>query len=595
MEHQSSFHGIISQLIERLYPKSSQKARRIVLHTYFTQSPHRRSLTLAELGNSDSLEKPLTRERARQFLSEFFAQHLPNEIAKVERGIALNDPIMLGSRGDIQYLRRVVKSIIEEVETFKFPIFARRMQDRLVRLGLVDDKIYFPVLIRLSESFQLRSSFKIDEYDGQVIVLDENQDVQHVTKDIITYAGKLATHLGGVCSFEALLTPEWDSKAPASISALDDEIKSKYILDLMGTVKDVMLLNDKTYFAFRNRDERVSTFLVPIFSVYKTLHKEKLFNAVITGLKHRFMTKPNSLKREMEIKTIIESLEALDEYCCRMTILDKRSHDSRVAGKLLTDKIANEEIGELAKSQINMARAIKESGGPVSSKDFGNLYRNVLQLKDSQKGHFYTYPTLFYKNGNGRKNDFYRTLDDLYEIADMEGKVTENTDTIDRIKERIARLQQQLEHLDDTSVTLAQHREEQGLLRAFLIETSDGMEMSSGDVSCKCMLCNRYYPSNLLVAAHVKKRSRCDDHEKKDIENIAMLQCCSCDRLFEEGYIYLNEHGVVQSNDNFPLTDDLENELVKLENNICEYMNGNENRSIYAAFHRDWALKKFMV
>ena len=44
--------------------------------------------------------------------------------------------------------------------------------------------------------------------------------------------------------------------------------------------------------------------------------------------------------------------------------------------------------------------------------------------------------------------------------------------------------------------------------------------------------------SRLLVAAHIKKRSHCTDHEKRDIANIGMLNCkFGCDELYERGFV----------------------------------------------------------
>ncbi|WP_373272474.1 hypothetical protein, partial [Vibrio parahaemolyticus] len=84
-------------------------------------------------------------------------------------------------------------------------------------------------------------------------------------------------------------------------------------------------------------------------------------------------------------------------------------------------------------------------------------------------------------------------------------------------------------------------------------------------------MCNKHYPKDLLIAAHVKKRSLCNDNEKLDIKNIAMLQCASCDKLFENGYIYLSDMGTIVINEYAPVTQDLSKELSQLSNNCCDY------------------------
>ena len=391
MNQQSTFHTIISQLIERLYPRTGQRTRRVILLAYFLQSPaRRRSMTLEALGRTDGLEKPVTRERSRQILDEFFSDHLPKEIYRLERGLALDDPIMMANRKDLLYLKEIVEYIVIEIETFEFPIFAWRMQDRLQRLGLVNEKIFFPVIIRIAESFDIAMSFKVDDFNGQRLVFDKKQVVRELTTDIVQFSGKVATHLGGVCSIEAILEADWNPDAPKSIFDIDETIRRKYLLDLFGTEKGLMLLQDKSYYAFKGRDERYISQLVPIFTAYQSIPKDKLIDALIMGIKHRFMTKSKSEKRDKEVSIILESHEAVDEFCKRTLILDSAANDERVPGKVLLDVMSHQEIGDHNQSQIDMAIAIKKKGRPVSSMEFGEIYRNELGVKDSKKAYFYT-------------------------------------------------------------------------------------------------------------------------------------------------------------------------------------------------------------
>ena len=54
----------------------------------------------------------------------------------------------------------------------------------------------------------------------------------------------------------------------------------------------------------------------------------------------------------------------------------------------------------------------------------------------------------------------------------------------------------------------------------------------------RCSICGSDLPTELLVAAHIKKRSQCSLEEKKDLKNIATPMCIlGCDALFERGYI----------------------------------------------------------
>jgi hypothetical protein len=80
-------------------------------------------------------------------------------------------------------------------------------------------------------------------------------------------------------------------------------------------------------------------------------------------------------------------------------------------------------------------------------------------------------------------------------------------------------------------------RREQRLLRKAL---------GLGNGSHCCYLCGREFPDQLLVAAHIKKRSACDDHEKVDIPAVAMITCAlGCDALFEQGFVVVDGNGVV--------------------------------------------------
>lgn len=84
---------------------------------------------------------------------------------------------------------------------------------------------------------------------------------------------------------------------------------------------------------------------------------------------------------------------------------------------------------------------------------------------------------------------------------------------------------------------LRKYRREQGRLRRLLL---DGAEVAA------CALCGRDFPAALLVAAHVKRRSEATEQERRDLRNVAMLACSfGCDRLFELGYVTVDEGGAV--------------------------------------------------
>jgi hypothetical protein len=90
----------------------------------------------------------------------------------------------------------------------------------------------------------------------------------------------------------------------------------------------------------------------------------------------------------------------------------------------------------------------------------------------------------------------------------------------------------------DTWTVRAARREQRWLKSALGIGTGNPHHLHT------CGLCGRHVPERLLVAAHIKPRSKCDDAERKAFLDIAMPACIlGCDSLFEHGYISVDQHG----------------------------------------------------
>ena len=76
------------------------------------------------------------------------------------------------------------------------------------------------------------------------------------------------------------------------------------------------------------------------------------------------------------------------------------------------------------------------------------------------------------------------------------------------------------------------HRKEQAMGRRRLLK---------GKPDGTCQICGREMKSEFLIAAHIKRRSECEDHEKRDLDGVMMLACkFGCDYLFEVGFIGVN-------------------------------------------------------
>ena len=110
----------------------------------------------------------------------------------------------------------------------------------------------------------------------------------------------------------------------------------------------------------------------------------------------------------------------------------------------------------------------------------------------------------------------------------------------------------------------SESRKEQGLLRKFLFR---------GQRQAQCGICKRTLPTELLVAAHIKKRSRCTKEERLDYRHIVMPMChLGCDQLFERGFITVVD-GEIKTLWTTGLSSDLEAVLSTVAGKPCEHWN----------------------
>jgi hypothetical protein len=135
-------------------------------------------------------------------------------------------------------------------------------------------------------------------------------------------------------------------------------------------------------------------------------------------------------------------------------------------------------------------------------------------------------------------------------------------------------LSKAIEDLDLDPDSLTKRRAEQSLLRAFLLNSRE---------HAPCILCGRDLPENMLVAAHIKKRSKCSTEEKLDFGNVAALMCkLGCDDLFEKKYVYVS-NGRLVGNFDATLTDSLRDAIKDLEGNTVSNWSSSEKYYIWHA------------
>ncbi|MBM7813718.1 hypothetical protein [Saccharothrix algeriensis] len=123
-------------------------------------------------------------------------------------------------------------------------------------------------------------------------------------------------------------------------------------------------------------------------------------------------------------------------------------------------------------------------------------------------------------------------------------------------------------------VAVAKYRVEQQALRHVLL---------GDEPEGRCALCGRVFPVELLVAAHVKRRSECSDDERRDLRNVAMPACwLGCDRLYELGYVTVGADGRVLT---ATATGALDEQLAKLAGAVSPAHR--PASAAYFAWHRE--------
>ena len=121
----------------------------------------------------------------------------------------------------------------------------------------------------------------------------------------------------------------------------------------------------------------------------------------------------------------------------------------------------------------------------------------------------------------------------------------------------------ELENTDGRS-NQAQSRKEQGILRAILFKAVG---------EAKCAICHRTFPADLMVAAHIKPRSKCSPSERKN-SNVVMPVCkVGCDDFFEKGYVIIDSKGFTRVNDNKNYSSELKIILTETTGKKCTHYN----------------------
>ena len=124
-------------------------------------------------------------------------------------------------------------------------------------------------------------------------------------------------------------------------------------------------------------------------------------------------------------------------------------------------------------------------------------------------------------------------------------------------------------HLDHFTNTDGQtgngsYRREQSALRALIFEDYP---------ESRCAMCLKIFPVELMVAAHIKPRSKCTEPERLDLAIVMPMCKIGCDALYENDYLIVDDLGTVRRPKSRLVPEDLTVILNGLEGNICPYFN----------------------
>lgn len=136
-------------------------------------------------------------------------------------------------------------------------------------------------------------------------------------------------------------------------------------------------------------------------------------------------------------------------------------------------------------------------------------------------------------------------------------------------KKKAENLLSRLSELD--KVSNKKTRKEQYILREFLL---GGRDVGS------CAICKELFPVRFLTTAHIKKRAICSIEEKKDINNVFPTCHFGCDKLFEDGYVVVNEGNIENNISNKIKTSAIEKYIERINTTKCDYFN-EKNRKYF--------------
>ena len=87
----------------------------------------------------------------------------------------------------------------------------------------------------------------------------------------------------------------------------------------------------------------------------------------------------------------------------------------------------------------------------------------------------------------------------------------------------------------------------------------------------KCAICHKTLPTKLMVAAHIKPRSKCKTSERKNPDIVMPVCKVGCDDFFEKGYILVDSNGAIKENPKIEYSSELRKIMKEIVGKRCTH------------------------
>ena len=165
----------------------------------------------------------------------------------------------------------------------------------------------------------------------------------------------------------------------------------------------------------------------------------------------------------------------------------------------------------------------------VSDSFMDKTIKNNLENKSSSFG-------VININNENLKNRFLKIFNDKY---DAEAYTTENNNTKTLLNSFVPPSFNPIQKsFGKPYATIQVQREEQSYFKKLYFGSNKQI---------KCYICKNEFNREFVWLSHLKKRSHCSNEERYDYYVFMPMCLFGCDKLYEEGYIFINKNGIIDN------------------------------------------------